>query len=141
MTGQVETLRPLRADRVSVYTCGLTVCQPAAYWQLDRLYLLGYFGSYTRAEGYSVERTQNITDVGHLVSDDDAGEDKMEKGARAEGITAWDVAQKYSAIAEHEGYDMLGLIRPDHLVTATSCVDTQIAFVKVLDDKRLLVPH
>lgn len=138
MTGQVETLRPLRADRVSVYTCGLTVySQPHIgnwigyiYWDILVRAL--------RAEGYSVERTQNITDVGHLVSDDDAGEDKMEKGARAEGITAWDVAQKYSAIAEHEGYDMLGLIRPDHLVTATSCVDAQIAFAKVLDDKGYL---
>ena len=138
MTGQVETLRPLRDDRVSLYTCGLTVySQPHIgnwigyiYWDILVRTL--------RAEGYNVERTQNITDVGHLVSDDDEGEDKMEKGARAEGITAWDVAKKYTAIADHEGYDMLGLIRPDHLVTATSCIDAQIAFAKTLDDKGYL---
>jgi cysteinyl-tRNA synthetase len=91
-----------------------------------------------KAEGYQVERTQNITDVGHLVSDDDSGEDKMEKGARAEGVTAWDVAKKYSEIAEHEAYDALNLIRPDHLVAATSCIDKQIEFAQVLDEKGYL---
>lgn len=138
MTGQSEKLQTLEPAKVRVYTCGLTVySQPHIgnwigyiYWDVLVRAL--------RADGYEVERTQNITDVGHLVSDDDSGEDKMEKGARAEGITAWDVAKKYSEIADHEGYEMLGLLRPDHLIPATSCIDAQIAFAKALDDKGYL---
>lgn len=138
MRGTIETLQPLEQGRVSIYTCGLTVySQPHignwlgyVYWDVLVRVL--------EANGYKVERTQNITDVGHLVSDDDSGEDKMEKGARAEGVTAWDVASKYSRIAEHEAYDLLGLIRPDHLVPATACIDAQIAFAQALDDKGFL---
>ncbi|MFZ1811946.1 MAG: cysteine--tRNA ligase [Candidatus Saccharimonadales bacterium] len=134
MSRQLDELQPLEAGVVKLYTCGLTVySQPHIgnwigyiYWDILVRTLL--------ADGYTVVRTQNITDVGHLVSDDDSGEDKMEKGARAEGLTAWDVAAKYSAIAEHEGYEMLGLLRPTHLVAATSCIDEQIEFAKVLDD-------
>ena len=62
-----------------------------------------------RYEGLNVVRTQNITDVGHLTSDDDSGEDKMEKGAKTEGKTAWNVAEKYISIATHEAYNILCL--------------------------------
>lgn len=88
-----------------------------------------------RHQGYNVIRTQNITDVGHLTSDDDSGEDKMEQGAQREGKTAWDVAEKYIEIAEREAYDVLKLIRPDHLVRATDYIDQQIAFAKELEEK------
>ena len=54
-----------------------------------------------------------------LTSDDDNGEDKMEKGARREGKTAWDVAKRYISVANHEAYDVLKLIKPDYLVRAT----------------------
>lgn len=135
LTEKLDTLEPLVDNTVKIYTCGLTVySQPHIgnwlgyiYWDILIRTL--------KAEGYSVVRTQNITDVGHLTSDDDSGEDKLEKGAKREGITAWDVAHKYSAIAEHEGYELLGLLRPDHLVPATELIDKQIAFAKVLEDK------
>jgi cysteinyl-tRNA synthetase len=133
LSRQIELLKPLQPPHVSIYTCGLTVySQPHignwvgyVYWDVLVRTL--------RAEGYQVERTQNITDVGHLVSDDDAGEDKMEKGARAEGLTAWDVAKKYSTVAEREAYELLGLMRPDHLTPATSCIEAQIAFAQKLE--------
>lgn len=138
LTRSVDDFTPLLNNHVKLYTCGLTVySQPHignwlgyVYWDVLVRVL--------RENGYEVERTQNITDVGHLVSDDDQGEDKMEKGARVEGTTAWDVAQKYSAVAEHEGYDLLRLLRPDHLISATSCIDEQIAFAQELDDKGYL---
>lgn len=121
-----------------MYTCGLTVySQPHIGNWLGYIYWDVLIRT-LKSEGYEVERTQNITDVGHLVSDDDDGEDKMEKGARTEGTTAWKIAKKYSAIAEHEAFDLLGLIRPDHLVPATSCIDKQILFTKVLDEKGYL---
>lgn len=138
MTRQVEPLRTLEEGKVRLYTCGLTV-----YSQPHIGNWLGYIYWDTlvrilRHEGYDVTRTQNITDVGHLVSDDDSGEDKMEKGARAEGMSAWDVAKKYGDIAEREAYDLLGLIRPDYLVTATSCIDAQIELAKRMDEKGFL---
>ena len=135
LTRQTDDLHPLQDNKIKLYTCGLTVySQPHIgnwlgyiYWDILVRALV--------ASGYDVERTQNITDVGHLTSDDDSGEDKMEKGAQREGITAWDVAAKYSAIAEHEGYELLGLVRPDHLVRATDYIAQQIAFAKTLEDK------
>ena len=73
-----------------------------------------------------------------MTSDDDDGEDKMEKGARREGKTAWDVAEQYIAIAEHEAYEVLKLVRPDHLVRATDYIQQQIDFARGLDEKGFL---
>lgn len=133
MSRSLEAFRPLEEGKVKLYTCGITVySQPHIgnwvgyiYWDVLVRVLL--------ANGYDVSRTQNITDVGHLVSDDDDGEDKMEKGARTEGVTAWDVANKYSQIAASEA-EKLGLLTPDNLVAATTCIDEQIAFAKKLDE-------
>jgi cysteinyl-tRNA synthetase len=130
-----DAIQPLTAQTVRLYTCGLTV-----YSQPHIGNWLGYvyWDILVRAleeQGVEVIRTQNITDVGHLTSDDDAGEDKMETGAKREGITAWDVAEKYISVAEHEGYELLGLKRPSHLVRATDYIDKQIAFAQVLETK------
>ncbi len=135
LTRKNDELVPLDGNKVSLYTCGLTVySQPhignwVAYIYWDILVRT------LKAAGYEVERVQNITDVGHLTSDEDAGEDKMEKGARKEGITAWDVADKYIKIAEHEAYDMLGLLKPDHMPRATEYIKQQIDFVAELEKK------
>ncbi len=138
LTGTVGEFTPLEDGKVKLYTCGLTVySQPHIGNWLGYIYW-DVLVRVLKYKGYEVERTQNITDVGHLVSDDDSGEDKMEKGARKEGLTAWDVAKKYSEVTQHEAYDLLGLIRPDHLVTATSCIDQQIAFAKELEGKGYL---
>lgn len=134
LTRQKDTLKPL-SEKVKIYTCGLTVySQPHIgnwtgyiYWDV-LIRLLKY-------KGHDVQRVQNITDVGHLTSDDDAGEDKMEQGAKKEGITAWDVAKKYSQIAEHEAYEVLKLIRPEQLEPATKYIDQQIDFAKTLENK------
>ncbi len=120
---------------IKIYTCGLTVySQPhignwVGYIYWDVLVRL------LRYQGVEVVRTQNITDVGHLTSDDDDGEDKMEKGARREGKTAWDIAEKYMQIAEHEAYDVLKLTRPDHLARATDYIQQQIDFARQLEVK------
>lgn len=130
-----ETFTTLEPHKVKMYTCGLTVYSHpqignwVAYIYSDVLHRV------LLAEGYQVNRVQNITDVGHLVSDDDAGEDKMEKGARAEGTTAWDVADKFIKIADEEAYNKLKLLRPSKLVRATSLIDEQINFVKGLEEK------
>lgn len=134
MTRKIETITPLDGEVFKVYTCGLTVySQPHignwAYFifcdTLHRSLLL---------TKYKVERVQNITDVGHLVSDDDNGEDKMEKGARREGKTAWDIAAKYIEIASVEA-EKLRLLEPNKLLRATDFIEQQIEFIKTLEKK------
>ena len=138
LTRRKDELQPLDGRTVRMYTCGLTVySQPhignwVGYIYWDVLVRL------LRWQDIPVVRTQNITDVGHLTSDDDDGEDKMEKGARREGKTAWDVAEQYIAIAEHEAYEVLKLVRPDHLVRATDYIQQQIDFARGLDEKGFL---
>ena len=135
LSRKVEEIKPLEDNKISLYTCGLTVySQPhignwVAYIYWDILVRT------LKASGFDVTRVQNITDVGHLTSDEDAGEDKMEKGARSEGLTAWDVAEKYIKIADHEAYELLGLLRPDHMPRATEYIEQQIDFVKELEIK------
>lgn len=135
LTRKAEEITPLHDKTIKLYTCGLTVySQPhignwVAYIYWDVLVRT------LKANGYNVERVQNITDVGHLTSDEDAGEDKMLKSALKEGTTAWDVADKYIQIADHEAYDLLDLVRPDHMPRATDFIEQQKAFVQELSDK------
>lgn len=135
MSRHIEEFKPLKPGRVSLYTCGLTVySQPHIgnwvsyiYWDILVRTL--------RASGYKVTRVQNITDVGHLTSDEDAGEDKMVKGALREGLSAWQVAQKYIDIADREAYQRLGLVRPNEMPRATDFIPQQIAFIQELESK------
>ena len=76
----------------------------------------------------------NITDVGHLVSDADDGEDKLEKGAKREGISAWEIAKKYEAIFR-EGLKKMNIDEFDVMPRATEHIQEQIALVKTLEDK------
>ncbi len=135
LTGSNDELAPLNGKKIGLYTCGLTVySQP----QIGNWVAYIYADVLTRvliANGYEVTRVQNITDVGHLVSDEDDGEDKMEKGARAANLTAWDVAEKFIKIADEEAYEQLGLLRPDHMPRATDYIPQQIAFVQELEKK------
>lgn len=137
LTGLVEELHTLQDGVVRLYTCGLTVySQPHIGNWLGYIYW-DVLVKVLETEGYAVERTQNITDVGHLTSDDDNGEDKMEKGAKSEGLTAWKVAEKYISIADHEAYELLKLRHPNHLIRATELINEQIQFSQALESKGL----
>ena len=135
MTRKNEVVNVLNDAAVTLYTCGLTVySQPHIgnwvsyiYWDVLVRTL--------KQNGFKVTRVQNITDVGHLTSDEDAGEDKMLKSALREGMTAWDVAEKYIAIADDEAYNQLGLLRPDHMPRATQYIPQQIKFITELESK------
>jgi len=135
LTRKKADFKPLDGNKIKLYACGLTVySQPhignwVAYIYWDILVRT------LRANGYNVEHVQNITDVGHLTSDEDAGEDKMLKGALKEGKTAWAVADKYIEIADHEAYDLLGLLKPTHMPRATEYIKQQIDFVEQLEEK------
>jgi cysteinyl-tRNA synthetase len=131
---EIQDINPISDNKIKMYTCGITVYgQPhignwLAYIYSDVLVRV------LLAAGYEVERTQNITDVGHLVSDEDDGEDKMQKGAQKEGLTAWQVADKYIKICQEES-KKLGLLQPEHVIRATDLIPEQIEFVKELEAK------
>lgn len=134
LTRSVDEFVPQNNETVTMYSCGPTVYD---YLQI------GNWSAYIRwdilarilKQKYNLSWYINITDVGHLVSDADQGEDKLEKGARREGKTAWDIAEFYTQdfIA---GLDKLNIsVDRDHLVKATDHIKEQIALVKVLEDK------
>ena len=83
---------PHTPGKVNMYTCGPTVYHFAHIGNLRSYIMEDVLEKYLRYLGYNVKRVMNITDVGHLVSDADEGEDKLEKGARREGKTAWEIA-------------------------------------------------
>lgn len=132
LTGQTEDFVPQSPERVTLYTCGPTVySEPlignwVAYLRWDLLVRV------LRANNYTVKRVMNITDVGHLTSDADEGEDKMEKGARREGITAWEVAERYTN-RFLEGMTQLNLLPPEVLSKATEHINEQIELIQRLE--------
>ena len=134
LTKTVDPFNPIEPGFVNLYTCGptvynyLTVGNWTAYIYWDTLVRV------LQANGNKVTRVMNITDVGHLVSDEDEGEDKLEKGARREGKTAWEVANFY-ADDFIEGMKALNLITPTHMPRATDYIQQQIELVRILQEK------
>ena len=120
--------------KVTLYTCGptvynyLTVGNWAAYIYWDTLVRV------LLANGYLPERVMNITDVGHLVSDEDDGEDKLQKGAKREGKTAWEIAEFY-AEDFMKGMEKLGLLLPEHVIKATDYLPQQLDLIRTLKAK------
>ncbi len=130
----IDPFAPNTEGIVHLYTCGptvynyLTVGNWTAYIYWDTLVRL------LLANNYEVTRVMNITDVGHLVSDGDEGEDKLEKGAKREGKTAWEVAEFYTQDFI-EGMKALNLIAPTHMPKATDYIPQQLELVRTLKDK------
>jgi len=133
-TGHVEEFVSLIADKVSLYTCGPTVYDfPhignwAAYIYWDILVRI------LMANNYEVKRVMNITDVGHLTSDADEGEDKLEKGAHREGKTAWEIAKFYTEDFMN-GMKKLDLITPQYIAKATDYIPDQFNLIQTLKEK------
>jgi cysteinyl-tRNA synthetase len=134
LTRQNNKIEPLNPPQVSVYTCGPTVYDYAH---------IGHWFNYVRMDtlirtliihGYKPKWVMNITDVGHLVSDADDGEDKLEKGARREGKTAWEVAEYYTSDFLTSMND-LNIIKPDYITKATDHIADQIELIKKLEEK------
>ncbi len=132
MTRKLEDFTPITPNHVGFYSCG-----PTVYWDqhlgnmrtflnndiLKRMFL---------ANGYTVTHVMNFTDVGHLTSDEDTGDDKMEKGAARENMTVWQVADKYIKNCMRD-MDSLNLIRPTYTPRATDHIQEQIAWIQKLE--------
>lgn len=134
LTKKTEQFTPANGMHVSLYTCGPTVYN---YLHVGNWAAYIYWDTLVRtlaSNGYDVNRVMNITDVGHLVSDADEGEDKLEKGARREGKTAWDIAELYTEDFM-AGMEKLGLILPTHIARATDFIPQQLDLVRILKEK------
>ncbi len=134
LTRRIEEFKPIKPGLVGIYSCG-----PTVYWNqhIGHMYAYTQWDSLTRFLkylGYKVKWVMNITDVGHMTSDEDAGEDKMEKGAKREGLTVWEVAERYLQ-QFLQSLKLLNITRPDVLCRATEHIDQQIALIKKMEKR------
>ena len=113
--------------KVEMYTCGPTVYHFAHNGNLRSYIMEDVLEKYLTWEGYKVNRVMNITDVGHLASDADTGEDKMLKGARREHKTVMEIAQYYTDAFKAD-CDALNVRWPDTVQPATGCIDEYFGY-------------
>ena len=131
-TRKLEEFKPL-GDVVKIYTCGPTVYSQAHIGNLTAYIYWDLLVRALKADNLRVKRVLNLTDVGHLVSDGDEGEDKLEKGAAREGKTVWEVADFYIAKFMKD-YRDLGLLEPEVLSRATDYIDEDIQAVDLMTE-------
>ncbi|MBR0463923.1 MAG: cysteine--tRNA ligase, partial [Clostridia bacterium] len=133
LTRVKEDFKPHDPNLVKMYTCGPTVYHFAHIGNLRTYIMEDVLEKALRYEGYPVKRVMNITDVGHLTSDADEGEDKMLKGARREHKTVMQIAQYYTD-AFFSDCEKLNIKRPEVVEPATNCIDDYIRIItKLLD--------
>lgn len=131
---KIEEFQPINPDKVKIYTCGPTVYSSphignfAAYIYWDLLLRVLKFN------GFTPYRVLNLTDVGHLNSDADDGEDKLEKGARKTGKSVWEVAEYYSNEFLRD-FKKLNLIEPDVIARATDYIPQDLELIQKLIDR------
>lgn len=123
---------PVKGARV--YSCGPTVYSDPHLGNLRAYVFTDTLSRTLRWKGYPLTHVINITDVGHLTSDADAGEDKMEKAARARGQSAWDISRHYADVFRRNLAD-LNIRTPDHMPLATDYVSKMIEFAKGIADE------
>ena len=125
---------PLKLGEVGLYTCGPTVYNYAHIGNLRTYLFEDGLVRVLKLNGYRVNHVMNITDVGHLVSDGDDGEDKMEAGSRRTGQTAWTIAALYTD-AFRADLKALNIREPDVWCKATDNIAEQISFIEEIEKK------
>ena len=133
LTHSKDEFRTHTPGKVEMYTCGPTVYHFAHIGNLRSYLMEDVLEKFLRFAGYDVHRVMNITDVGHLASDADTGEDKMLKGAKREHKTVMEIAQFYTD-AFFEDCRKLNIKTPDVVQPATGCIDEYIKIVSKLMD-------
>jgi len=134
LTRKKEVFKPLKDKKIGIYTCG-----PTVYWYPHIGNLRSYiFPDFLKKilifQGYSVKHVMNVTDVGHLVSNADEGEDKIEKTAKREGKTAREISEFYFNIFKQD-LKKLNISEPDVWTKATEYIKEQIELIKKLEKK------
>ena len=133
-TRKREEFIPNHPDLVKMYTCGPTVYHYAHIGNLRSYIMEDVLEKALRYAGYNVKRVMNITDVGHLASDADTGEDKMLKGAKREHKSVMEIAKFYTD-AFFDDCRKLNIKRPDVVEPATNCIDEYIKIISTLLEK------
>ncbi len=131
---RVEEFKPNEKGKVGMYTCGPTVYHFAHIGNLRTYIMEDVLEKTLRFIGYDVKRVMNITDVGHLSSDGDTGEDKMLAGAKREHKSVMDIAKFYTDAFKTDALK-LNIRWPDVVDPATNCIDEFIEMIEVLLDK------
>ena len=134
LTRSRDEFKPREEGKVTIYTCGPTVYHFAHIGNLRTYIMEDVLEKYFRFLGYDVKRVMNITDVGHLTSDGDTGEDKMLKGAKREHKTVLQIAEFYTN-AFFADCEKLNIKRPDVVEPATACVPEFISMIETLLEK------
>lgn len=129
-----EEFVPLYKNEVGLYTCGPTVYGPPHIGNMRTYIFEDILKRTLLTNDYKVNHVMNITDVGHLTSDADEGEDKMEKGARREGKGVWEIADKYTKMFQRNLQE-LNILEPDIWCKATDHIKEQIELIKKLESK------
>ncbi|KKR70490.1 MAG: Cysteine-tRNA ligase [Candidatus Woesebacteria bacterium GW2011_GWA2_40_7b] len=132
LTRKKERFVPNKEGEVGIYSCG-----PTVYWNQHIGHMYAYVQwdvlvRFLRSVGYNVKWVMNITDVGHMTSDEDTGLDKMEKGAKREGLTVWQIADKYITQFK-DSLRLLGINSPDVLCRATENIPEQIKLNQLIE--------
>ncbi|MCI0696450.1 cysteine--tRNA ligase [candidate division KSB1 bacterium] len=133
-TRSIRKFEPLHPPEVGLYTCGPTVYDYAHLGNLRTYIFEDILRRVLELNGYTVKHVMNITDVGHLVSDADTGEDKMEKGSRRTGKTAWEIAEFYTQ-AFKDDLRRLNMKEPMIWCRATDHIPEQIALIQCIEAK------
>jgi cysteinyl-tRNA synthetase len=134
LSRQVEEFKPINPPNVGIYACGPTVYDYQHIGHMRRYVGDDILIRVLKYNGFDVHHVMNITDVGHLTSDSDTGEDKMEKGAKKLGKSVWDIAkifeQQFKASCQE-----LNIQLPKDLMHATDFIKEQIELIKKLEEK------
>lgn len=134
LSRSVEEFSPINPPSVGVYSCGPTVYDYQHIGHMRRYVGDDILFRVLKFNNFNVHHVMNITDVGHLVSDADSGEDKMEKGAKKFGMSVWDIAKKFENQFK-ESCALLNVTLPKDLMRATDYIQEQIDLIKKLEEK------
>ena len=134
LTKQKEEFKPIREDEVRIYSCGPTVYKDATIGNMRTNIFQDVLRRVLRYNGYKIKHAMNITDVGHLVSDGDDGEDKMIKSAREEKKTPQEIAEYYTELF-FQDLKYLNIEKPEIICKATEHIQLMLDYVKDLIDR------
>lgn len=134
LSRSVEDFAPINPPKVGLYSCGPTVYDYQHIGHMRRYVGDDILIRVLKHNNFDVHHVMNITDVGHLVSDADDGEDKMEKGAKKFGLSVWDIAKKFEAQFK-DSCSLLNIALPQDLMHATDYIQEQIDMIKKLEEK------
>ncbi len=134
LTRRKEEFKPLKGNTVRIYSCGPTVYSYAHIGNFRAYIFMDTLRRVLEYNGYQLQHVMNITDVGHLESDADDGEDKMEKAARKENKDPYEIADYYTKIF-FQDMDRLHIEKPEIIAKATQHIPEMIEFVKGLVEK------